>query len=149
MATRPLNDHEYVDMISRHDDVYKLVLAHESMFGFEGYRKWDQVLFSQGHDEYGDPLPIPPRGITFYDQYYGNIVIFPDAAGVLRVITTDNTGLVEDLKRPVFESDPDYWELFESIAKKYGEAAGGLLQGSSYLAVVALVVAAFVFIGKR
>jgi hypothetical protein len=131
MSTRSLSDHEIVDLLNQHPDIDAVVLSHEQMFLVDGHPyQWDQTLIAaQGDTTYAVPVPIPPRGLALQnDPTYGNVVIFPDAAGVLHFIATDNTSLVSEIEKPVYASDPDYWQLFEQLAKNFHEALPSIPQ---------------------
>lgn len=136
---RPLNDYEIQDLIERNPAQRVKVTAHEALFGYYGWQNWDQVRGDV--DQYGIPLPIPPRGITVRaDAVYGDVVIFPDAHGVLRYSAIENPSLVNEIEKPVYTSDPDYWSLFEDIAKRFGEFTIDL---TKVAIVAAVVVGAF------
>jgi hypothetical protein len=131
MSSRALSDHEVFDFLSQHQDIAAKVQQHEQLFLNEGHPfTWDQtVIAAQGDTTYAVAVPIPPRGLSVKDDpSYGDVIVFPDAAGVLHFISTDNRSLVEEIQKPVFESDPDYWELFDEIAKKFKESIPTLPQ---------------------
>lgn len=147
---RPLSDYEIQDLLGRYAQLANLVAQHEQIFGGPNpMAKWDQILIaSQGDaDQYGQPVPIPPRGVSFDDVAFGHVIIYPDAAGVLRFISTDNESLVKEIQKPVYASDPDYWQLFETIAQKYKEAAQGvgLHLETGAIAAAVLVVGLLLF----
>ncbi len=141
MASRSLSTYEMLDFLNHHDHESDLVREHEAMFNpVTGYRSWDQVLYSMGYDEWGLPLPIPPRGLAVNDEAYGVVVIFPDAKGGLHYSATDNESLIAEIQKPIYSSDPDYWELYESIAKRYAEVAAGAWGVAEWLPVAAGVL---------
>lgn len=112
MSSVALGTFQIFDLYDRRPEVKTLAAQHEAYVSRYG---WNQI--KAGMLE----VPVPPRGVWFHDEAYGNVVMFPDAAGVLRFTATDNEQLVEDLKRPVFHSDPEYWELYQDLAARFGE----------------------------
>lgn len=153
MSSRPLSDYEIQDLLGRYAQLANLVAQHEQLFGGpDPLAKWDQVVIAaQGDtDTYGQPVPIPPRGVSFDDASYGHVIVYPDAAGVLHYIATDNASLATEIQKPVYASDPDYWQLFQDIAKKYQEAASGLgLHVETGVIAAAVLVVGLLLFAKR
>lgn len=147
--SRVLSDHEIFDLLGSHPREAQRVKDHEELFGLYGWSTWDQIagdVYAEGIE-----LPIPPRGFVIDDNEYGHVVVFPDASGVLRFVTTENESFVDEIAKPVFVSDPDYWELFEEIAAKYKEAAGaaaGALSSDLTMVVAIALVALIVVAGR-
>ena len=130
MSTRQLSDHEILDFLSQHADIARAVQQHEQMFLVDGHPlQWDQTLIAaQGDTIHTMPVPIPPRGLSVTDPTYGGVVVFPDAQGVLHFVSTDNSSLVAEIQKPVYYSDPDYWQMFEQIAQQFKESLPTLPQ---------------------
>jgi hypothetical protein len=140
MSTRQLSNPEVFDFLSGHADIQKAVSDHEQMFLVDGHPlQWDQILAAQGGM---GPVPIPPRGLSVAnDPTYGNVIVFPDASGILHFMSTDNSSLTAEIQKPVYYSDPEYWQLFEQIAQKFQESIPSLPQiGFGIGAVVILAI---------
>lgn len=146
MASRQLGDHEVIDFLERNPNVRDVVHLHESLYGFDGSFRWDQVLAAESSDP--ALFPIPPRGLAVQDDAYGFVVVFPDASGVLHFNATDNTSLVSEIGKPVYTSDPQFFELYADIANRYGEVAQAVARAAQtdliVLGAVALVVGGLV-----
>jgi hypothetical protein len=146
MATRELSNLEVVQVLGDHTDIATLVQQHENLFGYRGSQKWNQILLAQSTS-----IPVPPRGLTFDDAYYGHVIVFPDASGVLHFVVTDNDSLAKEIAKPVYESDPDYWQLFQDIAKQYEHALAPILPtiGLSSIALLGVVAIVAVLVFRK
>jgi hypothetical protein len=144
MSTRQLSDHEVLDFLSQHSDIASAVQQHEQMFLVDGHPlKWDQISIAAKSDTtYAMEVPIPPRGVAVNnDPTYGNVIVFPDASGILHFVATDNRSLVQEIQKPVYASDPDYWQVFEEIAHNFKESLPTLPQiGTGIGAVLLLAI---------
>lgn len=142
MSARPLSNYEVESFLSRHTEIRRAVAEHEAEFGYNGWRQYDQILATQEEGW----LPIPPRGLATADTSFGNVVVFPDAKGILHYVATDNRALIAEVNKPAYQSDPDYWQMFDAIAAKYKEfatAGAGVIEA---VAVIALLILAASFL---
>lgn len=78
-------------VLSRNTDLRARVLEFNTLVATLG---WDQVRTAPGFLEWDFTIPgaIPPEGIYVIDPQLGNVVVFPDAAGVLRYNVSNNVG---------------------------------------------------------
>ena len=148
MSTRQLSDPEVFDFLTHHQDIADDVRQHEQLFLVDGHLlTWDQTLVAaQGDTAYAVPVPVPPRGLSVKDDpTYGNVVVFPDASGILHFVETDNRSLIDEIQKPVYASDPDYWQMFEDIAQRFKESLPTLPQigvGVGAVLLIAILILA-------
>lgn len=155
MSTRQLSDHEVFDFLAGHSDVAQAVSQHEQMFLVDGHPyKWDQTLSHQtltgidGVLSLDVDVPIPPPGLAVKgDPTYGNVVVFPDALGILHFVATDNTSLVNEIQKPLYVSDPNYWQMFSDLAQKFQESLPTLPQLG--VGIGAVLVIAILLLARR
>ncbi len=156
MATRPLSDHEIFEFLANIPQAASAVQRHEQAFLVENHPYvWDQtvsnhILVTITGDTLLQDLPIPPRGLAFDDATYGHVIIFPDAKGILHFTATTNDSLANEIRKPAYVEDPQYWETYMDILKRLGEFGGSLVPHLEFdlgaLAVIA--VTALLFIRK-
>lgn len=136
-----LSDTEVWDLLHRHPEVASKVSAHEAYVQDFG---WDQTELTKG-GIWGKPttviLPIPVDGLTFKDDVYGNVVIFPDAQGVLRY-----DGNVEQVPasigEPFFQSPTGNTleQYIQDLKNAFGDLWGDVVLLAFGLGVVWIVV---------
>lgn len=71
---RELTASEIDDLLARQFGLYAKVLAHQKIVHDGNWHQGAQVEWN---------LPIPTRGVAVLDDAYGQVVVFPDASGVL------------------------------------------------------------------
>ena len=147
-----LSTYQIFDLYSRHPDLREAAAEHED----DVLPTWNQVYAAYGdstttattlwelvasdlRDLFGRELPVPPRGLTVDDETYGRVFVFPDAAGILHFSRSDNEPLAAAIEEPMYREDENYWELFQDIAARYGEALD--------LGLTLAPIAAAVFLG--
>lgn len=145
---RQLSIFETFDFLDRHPDVNDLVLLHESIFSpIGGDATWSQL--AGDYSAYGHELPIPPRGLAIQDSEFGNVVIFPDAEGVLHYSGDVPADIAAQVQRPVFKSDPQYLEMYSDMLRRIGHGLEAAANPSDWFNLAAIALAAYVIVGWR
>lgn len=167
MGSQALGTMQIFDLYSRHANLRELAAAHER----DVLPAWKQIYEAYGlaastadelwefvrEDLYrwwegsasAETLPIPPRGITVEDSAYGTVLVHPDASGILRFTATDNAELAAAVNQPMYAQDPEYWELLEQIARRYGEALELAIDWTPIVVAGVVLIGANALVGGR
>jgi hypothetical protein len=129
---RTMTAAEISDLLGRNSEVSGRVTAFENIVDMTGYDQQPSTVLGPFVSAPLE-LPIPSWGYAFRDAVYGNVVIFPDASGLLRYTCDLPAGLVEEIQQPPFVSPTgNSWsqtlkDLQDAIEKLLGSVVVGLV----------------------
>lgn len=127
---------------ARQPDLHNRMLLHVQIVQ-QGL--WDQS--KRGYVETGGslkPYPISPWGLSVTDREYGNVVVFPNAAGTLYWTGDVPSEIAQEINKGAYQSPvgngllQSYDDFLAALKKGFADAAGSLKWLT--LALVTIVV---------
>jgi hypothetical protein len=134
---RDLTPAEVTDLLNRHFDLAGRVLQFKRIVDSGQWDQWKQNEPSWFWGIVYD-LPIPTRGLALIDDRYGNVVVFPDAAGTLHYTGSVNMGVATQINLPPFQSPTgNTWDqLIQDLMKAGVKVAAAAFVGAIVYALV-------------
>jgi hypothetical protein len=102
---RELNNYEVNDFQVRNTDINALIKQFEYLVANYGY---DQITGQTAYPalEWNSTLQIPPQGLIVADASYGNVLVAPDASGILHYDANVPAGVATQIQKPPYQSPP-------------------------------------------